>query len=203
MKGADIMDSFGKIAIAAVTAAVAVVAAKKIIDEISENPKDSRIVKGYEKLAGKVSELVGGKKKKGDWSVDFIDDDMDDAYTIDVASDDDDDFDGIDFDLSDTVEEVREKAEDVIEDVKEKVEDIAEEVKEKAEDIAGDDEKADANIVIEKVTETVEEFSIDFDQPEDGGMTEEELKDYLEEEVAQEQIDKILSEIDEAKKDEE
>lgn len=203
MKGADIMDSFGKIAIAAVTAAVAVVAAKKIIDEISENPKDSRIVKGYEKLAGKVSELVGGKKKKGDWSVDFIDDDMDDAYTIDFASDDDDDFDGIDFDLSDTVEEVREKAKDVIEDVKEKVEDIAEEVKEKAEDIAGDDEKADANIVIEKVTETVEEFSIDFDQPEDGGMTEEELKDYLEEEVAQEQIDKILSEIDEAKKDEE
>ena len=171
------MDSFGKIAIAALTAAVAVVAAKKIIDDITDNPKDSKIIKGYEKIAGKVSDAIAGRKRNRDWTVDFIDDDMDDAYTIDFASDDDDDFDGIDFEISDDVEE---KAKDIIEEIKEKAEEVKEDVE-----------------------EAVEEFKFDFDQPEDGGMTDEELKDYLEEETAQEQIDKILSEIDEEKKDEE
>lgn len=157
------MDTFGKVIIAAAAAAAAVVAAKKIIDDISGDRKDSKIINGYKKIADKVSDVISDRKKDKGWNVDFIDDEMDDAFTIDFGSNDDkddiafsskddaDDFDGVEFDLG------------------------------------GQDDELD----------------LDFDQPEDGSMTEEELQDFLEEEAAQEQIDKILDEIDSKKEDEE
>lgn len=79
------MKTIGKILIAAAATAAAVVVAKKVIDEIEKTDKDSKVVQGYKKVVGTVSNIINGKSagrpKNFSW----------DGYDVDFYGDDDDD----------------------------------------------------------------------------------------------------------------
>ncbi len=152
------MKTFGKILIAAAATTAAVVVAKKVIDEVSKNGEDSKLVNGYKKAVGTVKGLINnvmdGKPRNfstDGYDIDFFDDDDDCCHCAcdECLSDDCDDCEdcsGIHFDFDD------------------------------------DDELFDS--------------APDFVQTENAEPTDEEIQDMINEEMAKEQIDKLLSDMD-------
>ncbi len=152
------MKAIGKILIAAAAATAAVVVAKKVIDEIEKSDKNSKIVQGYKKVAGTVSNIINGhmegRPKNFSWDgydVDFCEEDDENCRCMcdECLFDDGCDKDGDSFMFSDA-----ENDQDFFDD------------------------------------------TLDFIQTENAEPTEEEIQEIINEEMAQEQIDKILSEMD-------
>ncbi len=152
------MKTIGKILIAATAAAAAVVVAKKVVEEIEKTDKNSKIVQGYKKVVGAVTNIINGqtegRPKNFQW----------DGYDVDFYNGDD--------------ENCRCMCDECLFD-----------------DGCDDDGESFAFDSSDEVQDFFDD-TLDFIQTENAEPTEEEIQEIINEEMAQEQIDKILSEID-------
>ncbi len=152
------MKAWSKILIAAAAATAAVVVAKKVIDEIEKNDRDSKIVKGYRTAVDTVKNLINGVQegKPKNFSTS--------GYDVDFCDEDD--------------ELCRCMCDECLFD-----------------DGCGNDEDCVSFMDTEEDQDFFDD-SLEFVQTENAEPTEEEMQAIIDEELAQEHIDQILSEMD-------